>query len=246
VSNIYSGMMALYYDEIYKSKPYDKEALFLHTQIQKHFPNKEVRILELACGSGNHSIKLAEYGYQIIATDISEESINIARNKNSHNNLRFELLDMLKPAELGKFDVIICLFDSIGYLLTNHAIRNLFNYVRQALNPHGLFIYEYWYAGAFLKNFEQSKYRYIEQLNLHRVSLTKVDHTNQIANVEFKFFRDGQYYEELHKNRFFLTQEMSLFIETGGFQLCNRYEAYTPNTLISDNTWHILDIIKPI
>jgi SAM-dependent methyltransferase len=241
----YSGMMAEHYDEIYKNKPYGEEALFIHQQIEKNFNSKKVSILELACGSGNHSLNLAKYNHDITATDISAESIEIAKKKNSYPNLRFETMDMAKPVDRGKFDVVICLFDSIGYLLENNLISRLFQYVKSSLVTDGLFIYEYWHAGAFLRNYEAHKYRFIEDINLHRISLTQIDYVKQLASVNFRFFQNGSYYEETHRNRFFLCQEMSLFLETNQFELLDRYDAYSESTEITDTTWHILDVTKP-
>ncbi|RYG02795.1 MAG: class I SAM-dependent methyltransferase, partial [Chitinophagaceae bacterium] len=77
----YSGMMAKFYDEIYRNKPYAAEASFIRDQVVKTFGDKKISILELACGSGNHSLQLAGYGYNIVATDLSEESIAIAKKK---------------------------------------------------------------------------------------------------------------------------------------------------------------------
>jgi SAM-dependent methyltransferase len=240
----YSGIFAAQYDEIYKGKPYKAEADFLHRNISGHFSGRSVDILELACGTGTHSLHLSKFGYKILATDRSEDSLNIAKKKIHPDNLEFQILDMETPRDLGKFDVIICLFDSIGYLIENQKINRLFQFVKSSLKPDGLFIYEYWHAGAFLKHHETSRYRFFEQSNLHRISNTTINYEHQYASVNYKFFQDGNYYEETHNNRFFLTQEMNLFIEQNDFVLEKRFNGYSDDTNINDETWHILDFIK--
>lgn len=244
MSQNYAGMMAVNYDELYKEKPYTDEARFLHNQVQKAFHSTDLSILELACGTGTHSLLLSKYGYRILATDRSEEFLSIAREKANTNNIAFAYMDMLNPKEVGKFDVVICLFDSIGYLTENRYIQQLFRYVRSVLNPGGIFIFEYWHASAFLKHYEPFRYKFLEAINLHRVSSTSIDYENQLASVTYKFFQNGSYYEEVHKNRFFLPQEMNLFIESSGFRLCDRFAGYSDNQKIDDTTWHIVDIIK--
>jgi SAM-dependent methyltransferase len=241
----YAGIMAYYYDELYKEKPYKKEAEFIHTKIQQFLGKGDFSILELACGSGTHSILLSEYGYNILATDRSEEFLEIARKKSKSKKLQFSYMDMQNPTEVGRFDIVICLFDSLGYLLNNENISRVFKYVKSVLRPNGLFIFEYWHASAFLKNFESCRYKYLENINLHRISNTEINYLNQYASVHYKFFSTEGYYEEIHRNRFFLPQEMNLFIEYNGFELCNRFAGYTDSSSIDDNTWHILDIIKP-
>ncbi|HWJ28947.1 MAG TPA: class I SAM-dependent methyltransferase, partial [Flavisolibacter sp.] len=229
---------------LYKDKPYQKEAEFIHGKIQKHNSKNEQTILELACGTGTHSGHLATFGYSITATDRSKESLEIARQKSSTKDVKFKVMDMESPENLGRFDVVICLFDSIGYLIDNKKISALFDFVRASLKPGGIFIYEYWHAGAFLKSHDVTRYKFIEKLNLHRVSNTSIDYSNQFASVNYKFFQDGNFYEETHNNRFFLAQEMNLFIEKAGFELCERYAGYSDVENIDENTWHILDIIK--
>ena len=50
-------------------------------------------VLELNCGTGEDAIAFAKQGHNIIATDISDEMINVARSKNDYSNLSFETLD---------------------------------------------------------------------------------------------------------------------------------------------------------
>ena len=245
IDQTYAGMMARYYDELYKEKPYKAEAAFIHERIQQHLKGTNLTMLELACGTGTHSILLSEYGYNILATDRSQDFLDIARQKAKSPNLQFRYMDMHSPSEQGKFDVVICLFDSIGYLLTNESISRLFQYVRSVLNPGGLFVFEYWHAGAFLKSHEPYRYKHLPNINVHRVSITDIDYVNQFASVRYKFFSDEGHYEEVHRNRFFLPQEMNLFIEPNGFELCDRFAGYTTSKAIDDTTWHIVDIIKP-
>ena len=73
IDQTYAGMMARYYDELYKEKPYKAEAAFIHERIQQHLKGTNLTMLELACGTGTHSILLSEYGYNILATDRSQD-----------------------------------------------------------------------------------------------------------------------------------------------------------------------------
>jgi SAM-dependent methyltransferase len=243
-NNNYSGLFSQYYDEIYKDKPYQQEAEFIHKKIQEHNPQNEHTILELACGTGTHSGHLSSFGYSITATDRSNDSLEIARKKSATKSVTFKVMDMESPENLGRFDVVICLFDSIGYLVDNDKITNLFNFVKSSLKPDGIFIYEYWHGGAFLKGHDATRYKFLSNLNLHRISNTSIDYLNQYASVNYKFFQDGKIYEETHKNRFFLAQEMSLFVEHAGFEICERCAGYSDVDVIDENTWHILDVIK--
>lgn len=45
------------------------------------FQTSGPKILEIGCGTGQYTTKLAEQGYQITAVDISEEMMAVAREK---------------------------------------------------------------------------------------------------------------------------------------------------------------------
>lgn len=47
----------------------------------------KIRLLEVGCGVGRHSLELAKLGYQVTGLDISEQGIRIARKKAREENL---------------------------------------------------------------------------------------------------------------------------------------------------------------
>jgi ubiquinone/menaquinone biosynthesis C-methylase UbiE len=51
-------------------------------------------ILDVGCGTGNFSIKLANQGCKVIGIDISDEMLDIARNKVKEMNLDIEFYNM--------------------------------------------------------------------------------------------------------------------------------------------------------
>lgn len=74
--------IALSYDQWYESKMGkfvdDVETALAFSLFR---PQKEMKILDVGCGTGNFSIKLAEMGCKVTAIDISEEMLGIARKK---------------------------------------------------------------------------------------------------------------------------------------------------------------------
>lgn len=80
-------------------------------KISKLF-NKKINILDLCTGSGAIAVSLAKYikDVNIIATDISENAIEIAEKNaiknNAENNIKFVVSDMFKNIE-NEFDIIV-------------------------------------------------------------------------------------------------------------------------------------------
>ncbi len=74
--------------------------------------NKKINILDLCTGSGAIAVSLAKYikDVNIIATDISENAIEIAEKNaiknNAENKIKFVVSDMFKNIE-NKFDIIV-------------------------------------------------------------------------------------------------------------------------------------------
>ena len=77
--NQYSDF-AFVYDELMNEVDYDNWVKYIEDIIKSE--NVEVQnILELACGTGNLTIPLTKKNYDIAAIDISEEMLQVAREK---------------------------------------------------------------------------------------------------------------------------------------------------------------------
>src|SRR5262245_36976961 len=111
-----------YYDDLYASlgKNYSKEAEKAHKFIQKHKQSKRNLLLDVACGTGGHAGLLSKH-YEVEGLDLDPKMLSIARRK--HPKIRFHQGDMT-DFNLGRqFDVIVCLFSSIGYAKTKSRLQ---------------------------------------------------------------------------------------------------------------------------
>lgn len=74
--------------------------------------NKYINVLDLGCGTGRHTILLAEEGFNVHAIDISKTGIDILNNKISKlgiSNVKTCISDMrMLPYENSSFDAVIC------------------------------------------------------------------------------------------------------------------------------------------
>jgi cyclopropane fatty-acyl-phospholipid synthase-like methyltransferase len=75
------------------------------------------KILDMPCGTGRHSLQLAEEGFQVTAVDISTEFLNGLRSKAEKQSLPVSIIeaDILKFELRGSFDGAYCLGNSFGY-----------------------------------------------------------------------------------------------------------------------------------
>jgi ubiquinone/menaquinone biosynthesis C-methylase UbiE len=70
------------------------------------------KILDLACGTGRHTLYLAKRGFELYATDMAATGINMAREKAEAlglHNIHFQVHDMRSiPFADNFFDAVIC------------------------------------------------------------------------------------------------------------------------------------------
>jgi ubiquinone/menaquinone biosynthesis C-methylase UbiE len=250
----YIGRHAELYDIFYSDKEYDKEAAFVN-QCLEQFGEKQVEnVLEIACGTGSHAFELEKFGYKITATDYSEDMLNCARKKakSRSSSVDFKKQDMrsLESPE-HPFEAVICLFDSIGYVITNEALNQVFQGVNRQLNEKGLFIFEFWHAAAMLRNYDPLRLRRWETKNgeIFRVSETSLDIERQVSKVKYSILEldnSGGYsrIEEIQENRYFLVQEINNLLTQNNFEAVRFFAGFQSNEKIIEDTWHILAVAR--
>jgi ubiquinone/menaquinone biosynthesis C-methylase UbiE len=140
--------LAKYYDLLYAWKDYTKEVETVRELIRTHKKSPGTDLLEVACGTGKHA-ELLKDDFSIVAVDLNEAMLRIARRR--CEGVSFLRADMV-TLDLGRqFDVVLCLFSSIGYVRTPARLkRTLQNFARH-LKDGGVAIIEPWWSKANYK-----------------------------------------------------------------------------------------------
>jgi SAM-dependent methyltransferase len=248
----YLGLFAELYDVFYAGKPYAQEAAFVSERLEAH--RGAHRLLELACGTGGHAFALERLGYEVTAADCSPDMIAQAQAKKARlgSGVRFATADM-RDLHLGdhSFDALVCLFDSIGYVLDNAALLATLRGVRRHLRPEGLFVFEFWHAPAMLRHFDPLRVRQwpIPGGKVLRISETTLDVARQLSTVSYRVWQhneDGTYREfsECHRNRYFSVPEMAGWLAQSGFEPLEWCAGFSSEEPITDSTWHVLAVAR--
>ena len=136
--------LATSYDSLMVDGSYRKRADWLERLFKKsRIPVKTV--LDLACGTGTIACLLAERGYQVIATDGSEEMLTQAMCKAAILEERAPLFlyqSMPKLRLTEQVDTVISTMDSLNYLTKERDIRETFRRVYRWLKDGGQFIFD--------------------------------------------------------------------------------------------------------
>ena len=136
---------AKYYDDIYgvSGKDYSVEVNNLRQIIQKNKHTSGNAILDVACGTGVHAGLLSRY-YKVEGLDLDEQMLKVAKKK--HPKIRFHQGNMIDFKLSSQFDIITCLFSSIGYVRTKSDLRKAIKNMSDHLLPGGVLLVEPWFT----------------------------------------------------------------------------------------------------
>jgi 2-polyprenyl-3-methyl-5-hydroxy-6-metoxy-1,4-benzoquinol methylase len=125
-----------YYQQTdYKDAEDFKRLDFIVERIQKNcLPGASV--LDIGCGNGNIARVMGSLGYNVLAVDIDENSIEKAKSMNPFPNVTFQMIDAEEFVSVKTFDAIIC-SEVLEHL---HDYKKLLRSIHQMLNPDGVFI----------------------------------------------------------------------------------------------------------
>lgn len=97
------------------------------------------RVLDLACGSGDHARRLAKRGLDVLGVDIAPSLIAHCRERAAEEGLasvRSEQGDMRELAYQGEFDAVLLLSGSFGFF-DEPANQDVLARIARALTPGG-------------------------------------------------------------------------------------------------------------
>ncbi len=147
----------------------------------------------------------------------------------------------------SSFDAVVCLFDSIGYLLTNDAILQALRGAHRSLRRDGVLVLEFWHAAAMLRAYDPVRVRRWDAStgSILRISETALDCARQTAQVSYQVIelgRDGSYRElrESQTNRYFLVQEMRALLGAAGFEVSRWCAGFSREGEVTADTWHVV------
>jgi 2-polyprenyl-3-methyl-5-hydroxy-6-metoxy-1,4-benzoquinol methylase len=79
---------AYLYDELMNEAPYGEWMDFFKQKQSLYAPNAN-SVLDLACGTGEITIRLQEAGFNVTGVDLSEDMLTVAQQKASEKGLLF-------------------------------------------------------------------------------------------------------------------------------------------------------------
>ena len=234
-------VFASVYDELMDNIPYDDWCTYIIEVLRKYGVDEGL-ICELGCGTGEITERLADAGYDMIGIDNSYEMLEVANEKKldtGHESILYLMQDMREFELFGTVNAIVCVCDSINYLMELADITHVFRLANNYLESKGIFICDFKTRHYFKDvvadstiaedrddvSFIWDNY-YDEETRNNEYDLAVF-----IKNEDESFIR----YEENHFQHGFYMEEVLEAAETAGLEVEAVYDAFTTDAPKEDS-----------
>ena len=207
------------YDLIYSFKDYKKEVKKIKKLIKKYKNTDGSELLDVACGTGKH-LQYFKDSFICTGVDINEGILNVAKKK--VKGVIFKQADMVNFDLNNKFDVIISLFSSIGYVKTydnlEKTIVNFANHLKQG----GVLIIEPWFTKSNYWVGHPGMTTYDgEDIKIARLNSSKIEDDLSVMDMHYLIVeknKDVKYFVDKHELGLFDTDKTLELMKKAGLQ----------------------------
>lgn len=215
------GRFAEIYDALMKDAGYDRWAEYVAGLMPKG-----ASVLECACGTGEISFRLSKMGFGVTASDVSEEMLMAASEKQRKLGMvsrgpRFVRMDMRSISLAKKTDCVIACCDGVNYLTSREDVKAFFGSARGVLKPGGLLIFDV--SSRYKLSTVLGNNSFVENGGeLAYMWTNAYDPETKLIEMELSFFvKKGELYErfdEKHIQRAHSERELGSWLEEAGFE----------------------------
>lgn len=202
--------------------------------------------LDIACGTGNVTIRIAKYFKNIYGVDLSEDMLREAFDKFKESRIKGKIIcqDMTELSLNKEFDLITSVLDSTNYIIDLNDLQNYFNGVYNHLKANGLFIFDvnsYYKLSEILGN---NIYTYSEEDVFY--TWENVFEDSLLSMFLTFFVKKGDLYErfeEEHLERAYTEKELEQELKKANLEVIAKFDGYTEN-YVQANTERIVYVIR--
>ena len=220
----------------------------------RRFSRRPVRrVVDIACGTGPHLMRLADRGYKMSGLDLSPRNIQFLGERLAARGHQGELVigDMTNFRLTRPVDAAICMQDSQGHLLTNDQILAHLKAVARSLRRGGIYIFDRYMASSWTNparswSWFRRRGRLIVRASFS--ALNDVDPVSQVfrERMTLEAVENGtrRLYRQTHLSRMVFPQELKALVElAGGFDFVQWFFGFKPQQVLERSRHPIIMVV---
>src|SRR3989344_530119 len=175
-----------YYDALFQKKDYTKEAELVFSLSEKYGIKSPKKILEIGCGTGNHTLVLSEKDVQVVALDTDIHMIEKAKEKINKKNIKL-VHSYVEDLNESDFDLALAMFNVVTYIPQTEQLISFMKATAKCLKKGGVFVFDCWNGIAVIKDPPHKKTTEIEYLGekIEIVLNPETDFFNQKTTLSY-------------------------------------------------------------
>lgn len=230
-----------YYHILYKHRDNVEANLFIGKLVDKIQLTEGMRVADICCGKGRHSIELSNYQLNVWGMDLSENSI-LEAQATGNDRTKFNVHDMRDPFPESDFDAIFNLFTSFGYFNDAREDLKCLSNIYNSLKSGGTFVQDYIHAEYFTKDFPIDEVKVIDQVNFGISKYVEDGHIVKKIDIT-----DNNYQEVFYERvKIYTLEEMVNLHKKAGFKVDVVLGDYHLNAFSAENSQRIILISRKL
>jgi len=220
----------------------------------KRFARRPVRrVLDIACGTGPHLIRLADRGYHMSGLDLSARNIEFVRERLAAKGHAGDLVvgDMTDFRLARPVDAAICMQDSQGHLLTNEQLLAHLRRVARAVKRGGLYVFDRYMASSWTnpaRSWSWTRRRGNLTVRASFSALEDVDPVTQVFRERLRIegVENGtrRVYRQTHLSRMVFPQELRALVALAGdFEFVQWFFGFKPHQVLERSKHPLLMVV---
>ena len=220
----------------------------------KRFAKRPVRrVVDIACGTGPHLLRLAARGYRMTGLDLSPENIEFLRERTRTAGFDADLVvgDMTDFQLGARADAAICMQDSQGHLLSNEHLLDHLRSVAQALRRGGVYVFDRYMASSWTNPARRWSWSRRRGRLIVRATFSALNDVDPVAQVfrermELEAVENGtrRVYRQTHLSRMVFPQELkSLVALAGGFEFVQWFFGFKSHQVLERSKHPLLMVV---
>lgn len=227
-----------YYHILYKDRNYEEAEFFMKNLVSFLKLDTSNYILDLACGKGRHAVFLNQLGFKVMGVDLSEQSIEYAKQFES-STLQFKVQDMRNPFN-EKFNAVFNLFTSFGFFEQDKEDIKILKNIEKALKPNGVAVIDFMNAEKVKNNLVSNETKIIDNItfNLKRYI------SGKFIVKEISFFVENKKHTYYEKVKALNLNDINKYLQSVNFKIKHTFGDYQLNSFNQETSDRLIIIVE--